>query len=168
VVLGLALAGVAVAAYLTLVQTGVVDHPWDPVFGHGSDSVLRSKVSRALPFPDASLGLAAYLAEAVLALTDAGDRWTRRPVLPLAYDALSVGLAGAAVALVLLQAFVVGSWCLLCLVSAALSLAILAVGRLREARDVVHRWRVGELSVPGGLLGRGTSAARSDASTPGS
>jgi len=166
IVLVLALLGAGVAAYLTLVQTGVVDHAWDPVFGHGSDSVLRSEVSRSLPFPDASLGLAAYLAEAALALTDAGDRWVRRPLLPLAYDALGVGLAGAAAVLVLLQAFVVGSWCLLCLVSAALSLSILAVGGLREGRQVVHRWRDGELSAPGDLLGRGTAASRSDASTP--
>jgi hypothetical protein len=137
----LALAGACVAAYLVLVQTDVVAHAWDPVFGRGSDDVLRSSVSRSLPFPDAGLGLVAYLLEAGLALTGGGDRWQRRPVLPLAYDAIALGLGVAAVALVLLQATVVGSWCLLCLCSAALSLTIVAVGRLREGRRAVRRVR---------------------------
>jgi len=167
IVLVLALLGAAVAAYLTLVQTGVVDHAWDPLFGTGSDAVLRSKVSRALPFPDASAGLVAYLAEAALALTDSGDRWRRHLLLPLAYDALGLGLAAAAVLLVLLQAFVVGSWCLLCLCSAAISLSILAVGRLREGREVLRRWRGRELSAPAAVLGRTTTGSGSDTSVHG-
>lgn len=139
VVVVLALAGAAVAAYLTLVQTDVVRHAWDPVFHEGSDHVLRSSFSRSLPFPDAGLGLVAYLVEAGLGLSGGGDRWQRRPVLPLLYDATGLGLGIAAVLLVLLQATVVGSWCLLCLCSAALSLTILAVGRLREGREAVRR-----------------------------
>jgi uncharacterized membrane protein len=140
-IVGLALVGAGIAAYLTLVQTGAVDHAWDPVFGHGSDHVLHSDFSRALPFPDAAAGLAAYLLEAGLGLTDAGDRWRRRPVLPLLFDAVGLGLAVAAVGLVVLQATVVGSWCLLCLGSAAVSLTILAIGRLREGRRAVRRLR---------------------------
>ncbi|WP_183408252.1 vitamin K epoxide reductase family protein [Nocardioides pocheonensis] len=142
IVVALALAGAVVAAYLVLVQTDVVAHAWDPVFGRGSDRVLRSSVSRSLPFPDAALGLVAYLLEAALALTGRGNRWQRRPVLPLLYDATALGLGAAAVLLVLLQATVVGHWCLLCLCSAALSLAIVAVGRLREGRAAVRRVRV--------------------------
>ncbi|MGY2876966.1 peptidoglycan/LPS O-acetylase OafA/YrhL [Marmoricola sp. URHA0025 HA25] len=132
--IALAVLGAAVATYLTLVETHVVDHGWDPLFGDGTDEVLHSSVSRALPFPDAALGLLAYAAEAVLGLTAAGDRWQRRPVLPLAFDLVGLGLAVAAVALVALQATVVHSWCTLCLCSAALSFAILAAGRLHEAR----------------------------------
>lgn len=137
----LALAGAAVAAYLVLVQTDLVSHAWDPVFGRGSDHVLRSAFSRSLPFPDAAAGLVAYLVEAGLGLTGGADRWQRRPVLPLLFDATGLGLAVAAVALVVLQATVVGSWCLLCLCSAALSLSILAVGRLHEGRQAVRRVR---------------------------
>jgi hypothetical protein len=137
----LALAGAAVAAYLVLVQTDVVTRAWDPVFGRGSDQVLRSSFSRSLPFPDAAAGLVAYLVEAGLALTGSGDRWQRRPLLPLLFDATGLGLGAAAVVLVLLQATVVGSWCLLCLCSAALSLSILAVGRLHEGREAVRRVR---------------------------
>lgn len=141
IAVGLAVVGAGIAAYLTLVQTDVVAHAWDPVFGHGSDDVLRSDFSRSLPFPDAALGLVAYLAEVVLGLTDHGDRWRRHPVLPLLFDAVGLGLAVAAVGLIALQATVVGSWCLLCLGSAAVSLTILAVGRLREGRSAVRRLR---------------------------
>jgi uncharacterized membrane protein len=145
-VVALALAGACVAAYLVLVQTDVVAHAWDPVFGRGSDRVLRSSVSRSLPFPDAALGLVAYLVEAGLGLTGlgltgGGARWQRRPVLPLTYDATALGLGAAAVVLVLLQATVVGHWCLLCLCSAALSLTIVAVGRLHEGREAARRVR---------------------------
>jgi uncharacterized membrane protein len=59
-------------------------------------------------------------------------------VLPLAFDLVGLGLAVAAVALVTLQATVVGAWCTLCLCSAAVSLAILAVGRLREGREALR------------------------------
>jgi hypothetical protein len=139
----LALAGVAVATYLTLVQTRVVDHGWDPLFGDGTDHVLHSSVSRSLPFPDAALGLVAYLAEAVLGLTDTGDRWLRVPLLPLAFDAVGLGLGAAAVLLVLLQATVVGAWCTACLASAAISLLIVALGRLRDGRAALGRLRSG-------------------------
>jgi uncharacterized membrane protein len=135
----LALAGAAVAAYLTLVQAGVVDHAWDPLFGDGSDAVLHSSFSEALPFPDAAAGLVAYLLEAGLGVSGTGDRWARRPVLGLGFDAVGLGLGVAAVGLVLLQATVVGDWCLLCLGSAAVSLSILAIGRLHEARRAIRR-----------------------------
>lgn len=137
----LALLGLAVAAYLTLVQLRVVDHGWDPLFGEGTDDVLHSSVSRALPFPDAALGLVAYAAEAGLGLTARGDRWQRRPVLPLAFDLVGLGLAVAATALVGLQATVVHAWCTLCLCSAVVSFSILAVGRLHEGRAALRRLR---------------------------
>jgi uncharacterized membrane protein len=138
VAVALAMAGAGVATYLTLVQMRVVEPGWDPIFGHGTEDVLHSAFSRALPFPDAALGLVAYAAEMVLGLTAGADRWARRPVLPLAFDLVGLGLAVAAVALVVLQANVVGSWCTLCLCSAALSLAILGVGRLREGRSALR------------------------------
>lgn len=141
IAIGLSLLGIAVAAYLTLVQLRVVDHGWDPFFGDGTNDVLHSSVSRALPFPDAALGLVAYAAEAGLGLTATGDRWQRRPVLPLAFDLVGLGLAVAAASLVGLQATVVHAWCTLCLCSATVSFAILAVGRLQEGRAALRRLR---------------------------
>lgn len=134
-IVALAVVGAAVAAYLTLVQTRVLGHGWDPLFGDGTDEVLHSSVSRSLPFPDAALGLIAYVAEAALGLTDLGDRWRQLPVLPLAFDLVGLGLGAAAVVLVVLQATVVDAWCTACLVSAALSLLIVALGRLRNGRE---------------------------------
>ena len=156
VAVGLALAGAAIAAYLTLVQTGHVGHAWDPVFGDGSQEVLHSAFSRALPFPDAAVGLAAYLAEAALGATGGDGRWERRPVLGAAFDLVGLGLAAAAVGLVMLQAFVVQAWCLLCLGSAAVSWTLLAIGRLREGRTavrLVRRRRREAASWPEALLG---------------
>lgn len=140
-IVALALAGAAVATYLTLAQTGAIDHAWDPFFGDGSDRVLHSAVSRSLPFPDAALGLVAYLAEAALGVTDTGDTWDRRPLLPLAFDLVGLGLGVAAGVLVVLQATVVGHWCSACLLSAAISLLIVALGRLRDGRSAWRRLR---------------------------
>jgi Vitamin K epoxide reductase family len=137
-VVALSLVGAAIAAYLTLVQVGSVGHPWDPVFGHGSYDVLHSAFSRSLPFPDAAAGLVAYLTEAALGIVGSPTRWERRPVLALMFDLVGLGLATVAVGLVLLQAFVVDAWCLLCLGSAVVSWAILAIGRLREGRAAVR------------------------------
>jgi hypothetical protein len=145
-IVALALAGAAVAAYLTLVQTRVVDHGWDPFFGTGTDRVLHSSFSESLPFPDAALGLVAYVAEAVLGLTDIGNRWERMALLPLLFDLVGLGLGTAAVVLVVLQATAVGSWCTACLASATISLLIVALGRLRAGRAALERVRSGRRS----------------------
>ena len=63
----LAFVGLCVASYLTLYQLGVFAHVWDPFF-------QSSKVLNPLgQFPDAALGVAAYLAEIVLSLIGAVD-----------------------------------------------------------------------------------------------
>src|SRR5690242_11836835 len=66
-VIGLALLGAGIATYLTLYQAGLIRQVWEPFFGDGSEIVLRSWVSTMLPVPDATLGVLAYLVEAVLA-----------------------------------------------------------------------------------------------------
>jgi uncharacterized membrane protein len=129
----LAVVGFCVSAYLAAFQLGVIRDVWDPLFDDGSRRVLTSAVSRLLPVPDASVGAAAYAVDAVLGL------WLLlRPDAPAAVVALlaAVTAVAAAVALVLvvLQPLVARSLCSLCLVSAAVSLA-LAVGAATEARD---------------------------------
>ena len=44
-IIGLALAGFAVAGYLALFQVGVIDGVWEPFFGDGSRTVLTSRIS---------------------------------------------------------------------------------------------------------------------------
>jgi uncharacterized membrane protein len=129
----LALVGCGVASVLTLYQLGVLDTVWEPFFGDGSHRVLTSQLSQALPVPDAALGAVAYLAEAVLAAVGTPDR----PRVVLAAGVVAAGLGLAALGLLAAQVFLVGGFCTLCLVSAALSLAIvgLVVPEVRGALD---------------------------------
>lgn len=143
VLVGLALVGAAVAGYLTLVQVGVVGAAWEPFFGAGSERVLNSSFSRALPVPDAALGLVAYVADVVLGVIGGADRWRRRPVVTLLFSAVVVGAAVGGLGLVVVQATVVHRWCTLCLASAGISVVILGVSRLREARAAVAYRRDG-------------------------
>ncbi len=117
----LALAGLAIATYLTAYQLGWVRTVWDPIFGTGSRTVLHSVLSRVLPVPDAALGALAYLVELVLELIGGDTRWRTHPriVLLLGLVALCLGLGS--VFLVFIQAAVVRSFCTLCLASAAIS-----------------------------------------------
>jgi hypothetical protein len=76
----LAFAGFCVAAYLTLYQIKVFQTVWDPFFPSGSPKVLHLTE----PFPDASLGILAYLTEILLSFIGGRDRWRTMPwtVLP--------------------------------------------------------------------------------------
>ncbi|RZS87311.1 putative membrane protein [Motilibacter rhizosphaerae] len=130
----LAAVGLVVATYLTVAQLGGIASAWDPVFGDGSDRVLHSAFSESLPVSDAGLGAAAYAVEVVLGLLGAPGRWRRSPWLALAFEAVVAGAAGGGLALVVVQAAVVHHYCSLCLLSTAVSVAILGLSRLREAR----------------------------------
>jgi uncharacterized membrane protein len=134
-VAGLALLGCLVASYLTLYQVHALHSVWDPLFGGGSERVLTSSLSRALPVPDAALGGLAYLTEAVLELSGRRDRWYSQPWFVFATGLVAAGLGLTAVVLVISQPLLAGTFCTLCLVSAALSLTIaaLVVAEVRAA-----------------------------------
>ncbi|MDQ3809133.1 MAG: vitamin K epoxide reductase [Chloroflexota bacterium] len=118
----LALAGCAIATYLTLYQWRVTVGVWDPLFGSiSSEAVLTSAFSRALPLPDATLGALAYAVEAVLAALGGPERWRTAPWLVVLFGVVMAGLALVGLILVLTQAFVVQAVCTLCLLSAAIS-----------------------------------------------
>jgi uncharacterized membrane protein len=126
-VIVLSLGGLVVATTLTLFQLGVVHDVWEPFFGDGSRRVLTSALSRALPIPDAALGAAAYLAEAILDSLGGGHRWRTHPWLVMLTGLVAAGLGVAALGLVATQAFLVHAFCTLCLISALLSLIIAAL-----------------------------------------
>ncbi|MGH9039794.1 MAG: vitamin K epoxide reductase family protein [Acidimicrobiia bacterium] len=142
---GLALAGFVVATYLTLYQLDVVGSVWEPFFGDGSTRVLNSKVSHLLPVPDAALGAAAYLADAVTAVVGGTDRWRRMPWLVILFG-LAVGPLGAAsVVLVILQPVLFDAFCTLCLVSAVISVAMIGPAMDEVLASLQHmRLRRGE------------------------
>jgi hypothetical protein len=64
-ILALAAAGLCIACYLAAYQLERVPEVWEPIFGHGSRTVLHSFVSRLLPVPDAALGAFGYAAEII-------------------------------------------------------------------------------------------------------
>ncbi len=126
---GLALAGLAIAVYLTLYQLGIVPTVWEPFFGDGSRRVLHSPISRLLPVPDASLGAVGYLVEIVTGLTP-------KTVLFFGVAVAAMALFGLLLAAV--QAFWLRAGCTLCLTSAAISVAIAGMAR-EEVMAAVRR-----------------------------
>ncbi|HMM41446.1 MAG TPA: vitamin K epoxide reductase family protein [Thermomicrobiales bacterium] len=146
-----ALVGFGIATYLTLFQLKVIGSVWEPFFGDGSRTILTSGVSRALPAPDAALGAASYLLDAVAGLIGGRRRWKTMPWIVVLFG-LAVGPLGAvSVMLVVFQPVLYGAWCTLCLASAAISLLMIGpamdemLASLQELRRVRRRggsvWR---------------------------
>lgn len=145
-IVGAALVGLAIAVYLTLYQVGVLGDVWDPLFGAPSSrAVLRSALARRLPFPDAAVGVLAYLCEAITAAIGGDDRWRAQPWLVLLYAATAVGLGAASTVLVILQPLLAHAWCTLCLLSALISVNVVgpalaeALATLQSIRRAADR-----------------------------
>lgn len=150
----LAAAGMVIASYMALFQWGLFAGVWDPVFGQGSARVLTSNVSdtlhRWVGIPDAALGALAYLGDAIYGLAGSTRRWQYRPwmVILFGLDVIPLGIVSAV--LVALQGTVVGAWCFLCLVTAAISLALVPLAAdevwatckyLARVRRATRSWR---------------------------
>jgi uncharacterized membrane protein len=124
------LAGVAffIATYMALYQWRLIDSVWDPAFGGQSQRVLDSDVSETmrhwLGIPDAALGSIAYLGDVIYGLAGSTRRWQYRPWMTILFgiDVIPLGIVSSV--LVVLQGSVVGYWCFLCLVTAAISLVL--------------------------------------------
>lgn len=125
----LAAVGFFISTYMALYQWRLIPDVWDPVFGEGTKTVLDSGVSETmrqwLRIPDAGLGAIAYLGDAIYGLAGATRRWQYRPwmVILFGIDVIPLGIVSAV--LVVLQGTVVGAWCFLCLVTAAISLILI-------------------------------------------
>lgn len=124
----LAAVGFVISVYLGLYQWRLIDSVWDPFFGAGTANVLDSEAShtmkRYMRMPDATLGALAYLGDAIFGMAGSTRRWQYRPwmVLLFGLDVIPLGIVSAI--LVVAQGTIVGSWCFLCLCSAAISLAL--------------------------------------------
>jgi hypothetical protein len=75
--------------------------------------------------PDAALGAIAYLSDAVFALAGSTRRWQYRPWLVIIFGLDVIPLGAVSAILVVMQGTVVGSWCFLCLLTAAISLILI-------------------------------------------
>lgn len=124
-IVGLALVGLATAAYLSLFQLEVLKNVWEPFFGNGSRKILTSSVSNILPVPDAVLGALGYLVDAVTGVIGGKDRWRTMPWIVIIFG-LAVGPLGAvSILLVVLQPVMFDAWCTLCLASAVVSVLMI-------------------------------------------
>jgi uncharacterized membrane protein len=124
----LAFVAAAISTHLSLYQWGLIESTWDPVFGNGTNEVLKSDTAMRmygiLGIHDAALGVLAYLGDAILGFAGSTRRWQYRPWLVILFGIDVIPLGIVSVVLVLIQAFVVGEWCFLCLVTAAISLIL--------------------------------------------
>ena len=127
-IVGAAAVGFVIAGYLALYQAGVFPTVWDPVFGNGSVVVLTSWVAkgseRTLGVSDAALGAFGYFADAVAGVIGGSRRWRTMPWVVLLFGFFVGPLGAVSVLLVIMQPFV-GGWCLLCLVTAFISVVMI-------------------------------------------
>ena len=133
----LALLGAVVAVRLVAYQMGWTGPPWEPLFGGGTQRVLRSSVSRALPFPDAALGAVGYLAEALALAWGGAQRWRTQPRAVYLTAAIAAGMAIGSAGLVALQVLWIHALCTLCLVSALLSFVLV----IPAATELAAAWK---------------------------
>ena len=122
-----AVAGVAVAGYLTYVH-----YQPDALIctsGGGCETVQDSSYAELVGIPVALLGLLAFLAVLVLVA------WDSELARTLA-AAIALTGVGFAVYLLVLQAFVIDAWCVWCLVNDVLIVPLLAVLTVWRARNL--------------------------------
>ena len=146
----LALLGFSISAYLALFEWGIIETVWDPVFGDGSERVLASDVSHRLHrwfgIPDAAMGAIAYLGDAVLGMAGSTRRWQYRPWMVILFGIDVIPLGAVSAVLVMLQGTLVGYWCFLCLVSAAISLVLIYFAYDEVWSSIVYLKRVWRLT----------------------
>lgn len=150
----LAFAGLLVATYLTLYQFRFYDTVWHPF---DAPKVL----DLTFPVPDALAGVLAYGLELALLAVGGRDRWRSLPWACLLLGAVLAGGAVVSIGLIVVQPTVAHAWCLLCLVSAVLSLALFAlgIGEARAAWQHVRRATAQGVPLGGAVWGRAAFAS---------
>ena len=125
----LAVIGFLAALYTALSQLGVVPAMWDPFFGSASSyAVTHSALSRLLPVPDGVFGVIGYLLDLIFGALGSANRWRSRPWIVLIFAVVIVVLGIVSLFLTIMQGAVIGQWCTVCLISAAISTLILGMG----------------------------------------
>lgn len=117
--------GWMVSRYLSAFQLGYLDTVWDPFFGDSSLAVLNSSLSHAMPVSDAGLGSLAYTFEFLMGFMGSAARWRTMPWMVTFFGILVIPLGLVHIFLVISQPVLVGAWCFLCIVPAAIMLPML-------------------------------------------
>jgi hypothetical protein len=168
-IIGLALVGFAIATYLSLYQYRVIDQVWEPFFGDGSETILRSEVSdvipkyTGLPITDGALGAFSYLLDAVAGVIGGRKRWRTMPWIVVLFGILVGPVGGVSLLLVILQPVMFDTWCTLCLASAVVSVAMIGPAMDEVLASLQHLKRV---SLEGGSVWRAFWGLRPDQTQP--
>lgn len=125
-VIGLAFLGLFVSRYLAAYQMGHVDGVWEPFFAgspdnpqNGTEDIITSDISEAWPVPDAGLGALTYLLEILIGFIGSARRWRTMPWLVLIFGIMIVPLGVVSITFIIIQPILLGTWCTLCLITAA-------------------------------------------------
>jgi NADP-dependent 3-hydroxy acid dehydrogenase YdfG len=124
-IIALGFIGFFAARYMAAYQLGYVDRAWDPFFPEGTERVLDSDVSKMWPISDAGLGAATYLIECLSGFMGDKRRWRTMPWMVAIFGFAVVPLGVVSIVLIILQPLMVGTWCTLCLISAAAMLLMI-------------------------------------------
>lgn len=151
-VIALAFMSFLVARYMAAFQLGYISSVWDPFFGHQTEQVLTSKVSRAWPISDAGLGAMTYMLEFLMGLMGDQRRWRTMPWMVAGFGFVVVPLGIVSIALVVMQPLAAGAWCSPCLFTAAAMLLMIPLSLdeivamvqciVRKKREGHSAWRV--------------------------
>lgn len=119
----LALIGFFIARVLSAYQLGHVGAVWEPFFPgdagrNGTEFIITSDVSRAWPIPDAGLGAASYMIEALMGAMGTSKRWRTMPWMVTFFFILVVPLGGVSIFFIIIQPLAIGTYCTLCLIAA--------------------------------------------------
>ncbi len=126
-IIALGLLGFVISRYLAAFQLGHIEGVWEPFFGTGTERILTSEVSKMFPVSDAGLGAVAYALEVLMGLMGDHRRWRTMPWMVAGFGILVIPLGAAQIILIMLQPIAVGTWCTLCLISAAGMLLMITV-----------------------------------------
>jgi uncharacterized membrane protein len=162
-IIALGFFGFLIARYLAAYQLGQVGAVWEPFFSgvgrNGTEFIITSAVSRSWPIPDAGLGAAAYLIEALMGAMGTATRWRTMPwMVAFFFVLVVVPLGGVSIFFIIIQPIVIGTYCTLCLLAALAMLVmipltldeVVAMGQYMQ-RSVRGAGRSGALSFVAGL-----------------
>jgi uncharacterized membrane protein len=121
-IIALGFFGFLIARYLTAYQLGQIGAIWEPFFSggagkNGTEFIITSDVSRAWPIPDAGLGAASYMIEALMGAMGTAKRWRTMPWMVTFFFILVVPLGGVSIFFIIIQPIVIGTYCTLCLMA---------------------------------------------------
>ncbi|PVA08158.1 vitamin K epoxide reductase family protein [Thalassorhabdomicrobium marinisediminis] len=125
-VIALAFIGLFVSRYLAAYQMDHVGGVWEPFFAgapdnpkNGTEEIITSDISEAWPVPDAGLGALTYLLEILIGFVGSARRWRTMPWLVLIFGIMIVPLGVVSITFIIIQPILLGTWCTLCLITAA-------------------------------------------------